>query len=375
MLTLVRPQPCYPPFLSGYQDEAKNPSKRPGHAVAGSAANVNVSPEVKLAQERVQLHQAGCPKLSWAEEVRTIMAQKSGFATISTMSNKHEGFPLGSIVGFAVDSQGRPFFSFSALSSHTQNLLSNPKASLCVTEPKFKGAADARVTLIGSVNLVDGEESDALRKEYMVSHPGAYWAEFGDFKIYRMDKIEDVSFVGGFARAGGVTVEEYMSAEPDPLMAFADPVMNHMNEDHTDSLKEYVTYLVSLLATSSYQISITQTNSNTFRSSQFVGMSPRCLDGVYSLQVGVEGGVDSAQMKRLDKYGFDIRVAKGSDSGILRIPFRKPISCPSLPIIQPPTFPFPFHGRLPISTVNTVCTCIDAHVLMAQLPSSLSSCC
>lgn len=41
------------------------------------------------------------------------------------------------------------------------------------------------------------------------------------------------------------------------------------------------------------------------------------------LQVGVEGGVDSAMMKRLDKHGFDIRVSKGSDSGILRIPFRE----------------------------------------------------
>jgi len=267
-------------------DEAKNPGKRPGHSVAGSAVDqANVSPEVKLAQQRVQEHQAGCPKLSWPEEVRTIMAQKSGFATISTISTKLEGFPMGSTVGFAVDSKGRPFFSFSALSAHTQNLVANPKASLCVTEPKFKGAADARVTLIGAISKVDGEEADALRKEYVQTHPGAYWAEFKDFNIFRMDKIEDVSFVGGFARAGAVTVDEYMAAEADPLQAFADPVMNHMNMDHTDALKEYVTYLV-----------------------------------------GVEGGVDSAQMKRLDKYGFDMRVSKGNDSGILRIPFAEPVT-------------------------------------------------
>lgn len=227
------------------QDEAKNPGKRSGHSVAGSAVDqANVSPEVKLAQQRVQEHQAGCPKLSWPEEVRTIMAQKSGFATISTISTKHEGFPMGSTVGFAADSKGRPYFSFSALSAHTQNLMANPKASLCVTEPKFKGAADARVTLIGSVSMVNGEEADALRKEYMQAHPGAYWAEFKDFNVFRMDKIEDVSFVGGFARAGSVTVDEYMAAEADPLQAFADPVMNHMNLDHTDALKEYVTYLV-----------------------------------------------------------------------------------------------------------------------------------
>lgn len=229
------------------QDEAKNPSKRPGHSVAGSAADTsNVSPEVKLAQQRVQDHQSGCPKLTWAEEVRTIMAQKSGFATISTLSTKHEGFPMGSTVGFAADSKGRPYFSFSALSAHTQNLMANPKASLCVTEPKFKGAADARVTLIGSVKMITGDEADALRKEYMQVHPGAYWAEFKDFNIFRMQTIEDVSFVGGFARAGAVTVDEYMSAEADPLQAFADPVMNHMNMDHTDALKDYVTYLVSL---------------------------------------------------------------------------------------------------------------------------------
>lgn len=44
----------------------------------------------------------------------------------------------------------------------------------------------------------------------------------------------DVSFVGGFARAGGVTVEEYAAAEADPLAAFAAPVMKHMNADHTE---------------------------------------------------------------------------------------------------------------------------------------------
>ncbi|KAJ1486110.1 hypothetical protein T484DRAFT_1791021, partial [Baffinella frigidus] len=70
--------------------------------------------------------------------------------------------------------------------------------------------------------------------------------------------IADVSFVGGFARAGGVTVDEYekaeagplsgfaMPAEADPLSGFAMPVMKHMNSDHQDSMKEYVQYLVGV---------------------------------------------------------------------------------------------------------------------------------
>lgn len=208
------------------------------------------------------------------------MSRKSAFAVLSTNSKKFPGFPLGSIVGFAVDEQGRPFFSFSTMSAHTQNLLADGRASLCVTEAAFRGAADARVTLLGTVRKVEGSEEEALRKDYVASHEGAYWASFGDFGVYRMDTIDEVSFVGGFARAGTVTPAEYSAAAPDPLRAFADPVMSHMNQDHEDALKDYVTYLV-----------------------------------------GVEGGVDTAQMKRLDRLGFDIRIAKGTDSGVLRVPF------------------------------------------------------
>ena len=59
--------------------------------------------------------------------------------------------------------------------------------------------------------------------------------EFGDFNWFRMDKIVDIRFVGGFARAGSVTPEEYAEAEPDPIMAFGGHVAQHMNEDHQDS--------------------------------------------------------------------------------------------------------------------------------------------
>ncbi len=32
---------------------------------------------------------------------------------------------------------------------------------------------------------VEGEEGEALRKLYLQSHEGAYWASFGDFSIFR----------------------------------------------------------------------------------------------------------------------------------------------------------------------------------------------
>jgi putative heme iron utilization protein len=245
-----------------------------------------VDPETAERQARVRAHQEGCQRLSWAEEIRTIMAQPKGFATISTVSNKKatEGFPTGSIVAFSTDGKGRPIFVFSTMSTHTKNLMTDPRASLCVTEMDFQGAADARVVLTGNVTVAPEEDQPDLKKQYMESHPNAYWASFGDFKAYCMDEILNIDFVGGFARAGGVTPEEYMEASVDPCLAFAQPVMAHMNDDHEDATKSYIQYLVGA------------------------------------------GPVQGAKIKRLDRFGFDVRVKQGEGEGVLRVPFPEPVT-------------------------------------------------
>lgn len=64
-----------------------------------------------------------------------------------------------------------------------------------------------------------------------------------------MNSIKSIRFVGGFARAGSVTPEEYLSAKPDPISAFADPVMKHMNEDHADSTQAMIQHYVGIPCT------------------------------------------------------------------------------------------------------------------------------
>lgn len=265
------------------EDETKNPSRRPGHAVKGMP---EVDPETAAKQARIREHQDKCTRLSWSEEIRTLMAQKDGFATISTVSCNPsiEGYPTGSIVAFATDEKGRPIFVFSAMSTHTKNLLKDARASLCVTEVDFRGAADARVVLTGKVTAAPKDEQEGLKQLYMEKHAGAYWASFGDFQAYRMDDILDLAFVGGFARAGGITPQEYYDASVDPCLAFSGPVMTHMNNDHEASIKSYIQYLVGA------------------------------------------GEVEGAQMKRLDRYGFDVRVTQGGGTGVLRVPFPEPVT-------------------------------------------------
>jgi len=205
-----------------------------GHAVPkGSAVSQeNMDPEILAFRE----HQKNAARLSFAEEARTLIdGAISG--VMSTMSARQgtEGYPAGSVVFFATDEQGRPVFSFSSMSGHTVDLKKNEKASLTILAPGFASPADARVTITGTAAPISDEEKEAVKAVYKVKHPNSFWTEFGDFKWHRME-VEAASLVGGFARAGGITAEEYAAAKPDPVAQFSGPVAGHMNDDHEDAM-------------------------------------------------------------------------------------------------------------------------------------------
>jgi len=130
------------------------------------------------------------------------------------------------------------------MSTHTQDLLADPRCSLTIASKEFKGAADGRVNLMGKVTLVPAEEKDAMKAVYLAKHPGAFWVEFGDFNWFRMDEIMDIRFVGGFARAGSITPEEYENARPDSISAFGAAIANHMNDDHMESTIAMVAHAI-----------------------------------------------------------------------------------------------------------------------------------
>ncbi|MFN7922103.1 MAG: pyridoxamine 5'-phosphate oxidase family protein [Bryobacteraceae bacterium] len=121
--------------------------------------------------------------------------------TLSTMSRQHEGFPFGSVMPYAVDSEGRPVFLISSMAMHTKNLNANPRASLLVAEavPADQTLVSARATFLGEVEEVD---DPALRDLYLARHPdAAQWVDFGDFAFYRLN-VKAAYYVGGFGVMG-----------------------------------------------------------------------------------------------------------------------------------------------------------------------------
>ncbi|CAM9118754.1 unnamed protein product, partial [Phaeothamnion confervicola] len=259
---------------------AKEEDKQTGHQARSGTPRM--TPEEQALAKAINEHQQAAPRMSKAEEVRTLMEYSTGFGVISTLSNKLGGYPNGAVVGFALDRRGRPVFSFSTMSSHTGDIAADGRASLTVMSKTFKGAQDGRVTLIGDVNRVtDAAELEAVKAIYRARHPNAFWIDFGDFSFFRMDTVKAIRFVGGFAMAGDITGDDYMSAQPDPITAFAEPIMNHMNSDHGDSTTAMVEHYITK------------------------GLAK----------------VDSAEIVGVDRLGMSVVVGLNGEKGKLRLPF------------------------------------------------------
>eukprot|EP00520_Triparma_pacifica_P004422 CAMPEP_0118661918 /NCGR_PEP_ID=MMETSP0785-20121206/16543_1 /TAXON_ID=91992 /ORGANISM="Bolidomonas pacifica, Strain CCMP 1866" /LENGTH=285 /DNA_ID=CAMNT_0006555405 /DNA_START=157 /DNA_END=1010 /DNA_ORIENTATION=- len=203
----------------------------------------DMDPEEVRVQSLLAEHQQKAARLDFATAVRSLVAYQHGFAVLSTISKSNPGYPGGSVVGFAPDERGRPVFVFSGMSSHTQDVLVEPRCSLTVASQDFKGAADGRVNLMGSMEKVPKEKIEGMKELYLAKHPGAFWVNFGDFNWFRMN-VESVRFVGGFARAGDIKADDYTNAEPDPIVAIGGAVGRHMNEDHEEAtvgmIKHYI---------------------------------------------------------------------------------------------------------------------------------------
>ena len=174
---------------------------------------------------------------SFAEHARTLM-YSGRIATLSTHSRKQPGFPFGSLMPYALDSDGRPVFLISTMAMHTQNLHADPRASLFVTEPDTGGnpLGAPRVTLIGNVVRITESDLAAVRSLYLASYSDSkHWVDFDDFYFFRMDVV-DIYFVGGFGVMGWVAASEYSEARPDPLIYHKIDIMHHTNADHKDAL-------------------------------------------------------------------------------------------------------------------------------------------
>ncbi len=178
------------------------------------------------------------PEPSHAERCRTLVAGANR-GTLCTLAADPPGYPFGSVATFALSDVGDPLFFVSLMAEHTQNAERDPRASLLVAEPVAEGSdplAAGRVTLLGDLAQVAGEERDAVRDRYLAANPtAAYYIDFGDFAFYRLG-VKALRYVGGYGRMSWVDAQAFAAAEADPLVASASGIVAHMNDDHAEAL-------------------------------------------------------------------------------------------------------------------------------------------
>lgn len=232
---------------------------------------------------------------SFAERVRTLVAgQVDG--TLSTLTadapDVADGHPFGSVVTYALDGRGAPLVLMSTMAEHARNLDADHRASLLVSG-SGDGAgrlAAERATLLGTMARVPDDEQAAATAAYLAVHPDAFWAEFPDFFVARLD-ITAIRYVRGFGEMGWTDPDEYAAAEPDPIAPVEQDIVEHMNADHREALAAIVADVVPV------------------------------PDDVEVL--GVE-------QLSCDRYGFEVRLTMRSWTGLAfaRIGFDEPLQSP-----------------------------------------------
>lgn len=226
----------------------------------------------------------GVPRSSHAESSRTLMARfRTG--TLSTLNG--EGFPHGSFVSYAMVGPD-PVFLVSKLATHTKHLDVDSRASLMVAEPQEdRPLASSRVTIIGPCERTEDVE---VREAFLQRHPEAsYYVDFSDFGFFRL-RSESARYIGGFGRMSWLTIEDYRSAEPDPLHEAEAGIVSHMNEDHADAVLAIVrAFTRATEAEVAYMVNVDRYGCD---------FSVETSGGMRPARVGFEKALNSADMAR-----------------------------------------------------------------------------
>jgi heme iron utilization protein len=208
------------------------------------------------------------------EARRFARGQQSG--VLSTLSLRLEGYPFGSVSPFILDHAGRPVILISDIAEHTRNIVADPRVSLIVQPYSADMQTTGRVTVVGRAERL--AEKDALGPRYLRYFPQAadYFA-MHDFNFYRIEPVR-IRYIGGFGRIHWIEPVGYLSSI-ETLAASEAAIVEHMNQDHADTMRRY------------------------------------CRQ-VHGLEVG------QAEMIGIDPDGFDLR----SDDRIVRFQFDAPVA-------------------------------------------------
>ena len=159
------------------------------------------------------------------------------------------GYPFSSLVNVATDVNGSPLILVSRLSTHTENIEVDPRASvLLASTGKGDPLAHPRLTVLGAFACIERDAPDAarVRRRFLSRHPKSrLYAGFSDFTFCRLDVVS-AHLNGGFARAADFKANDVLTnlEGAAEIVEIEESAVEHMNADHPDAVRLYATKLL-----------------------------------------------------------------------------------------------------------------------------------
>ncbi len=177
--------------------------------------------------------------------VRDLVRGLDRAALATNLPGDGGAWPYASLVLVAADHELSPILLLSDLAEHSKAIAADSRVSLLFdgTHGLDQPLTGARVTLVGRA----GRSDDArLVRRFLNRHPDAQmYAGFKDFHFYRV-AVERAHLVAGFGKISWLSAGELQPALADGLAESEPAIVNHMNEDHADSLQLYAGRLLGL---------------------------------------------------------------------------------------------------------------------------------
>ncbi len=159
-----------------------------------------------------QVNLLSMANLTLAQEARQWMSE-SIYGVLSTQAQDIAGYPFGSVVLYALDNEGCPYFFVSRMAQHTKNFLANPRASLTVVDSGTGDVQNAtRITFVGDVEPVRSEVAELSARFFEKFPDSDRYRELPDFSFYRI-KPTRIRYIGGFGKIAWIEPAEYLSAK------------------------------------------------------------------------------------------------------------------------------------------------------------------
>lgn len=157
------------------------------------------------------------------------------------------GDPYCSLVNVATHPDGSPILLISRLAVHTRNLLADPRVSLMLDERAPGDPLEgARIMVAGRAEEAGEDDRAVLRRRYLAAHPSAQaFVDFRDFSLFRI-RPAGAHLVAGFGRIVDLKAEQLLTGIDDAaeLIAAEAGAVDHMNDDHRDTMNLYATKLL-----------------------------------------------------------------------------------------------------------------------------------